>query len=152
MNRHLIAAATATVALAVPTAAPLAAPAAASAKTLGAQINLKKTHKGSILFNSKGYVLYAFTPDKKNKDVCVKISQCLSLWPIVSTKATPRAGKGVNQHLLGKIKVGHSYQVTYAGHPLYTYVPDSRGETDNINIFQFGGFWPAVAASGKLVK
>ncbi len=147
MKRHLTALAVAGL------AAAALVPAAASARTLGALINARHTHAGTILVNAKGYTLYAFGPDKKNKDVCVKIRSCTVLWPLVTTKGTPRAGKGVNKHLLGQIKVGHSYQVTYAGHPLYTYLSDTRpGETDNINIFQYGGLWPAVAPSGKLVK
>jgi hypothetical protein len=44
-------------------------------------------------------------------------------------------------------------QVTYAGHPLYSYVGDNRpAETDNINIFQSHGYWPAIAPSGRAVK
>jgi Secreted repeat of unknown function len=44
-------------------------------------------------------------------------------------------------------------QVTYAGHPLYSYVGDNRpAETDNINIFQSQGYWPAIAPSGRAVK
>ena len=44
-------------------------------------------------------------------------------------------------------------QVTYAGRPLYTYIADtSPGQTSFVNIFQFGGRWPAVNAAGREVK
>jgi predicted lipoprotein with Yx(FWY)xxD motif len=126
---------------------------ASSKKPSGALIQLRSTHKGKILVDSHGYTLYGFGPDKKNKDVCAAIPQCLSLWPAVTTNGKPQAGKGVNAHLLGTIKLGRKLQVTYNGHPLYTYVQDTRpGETDNINIDQFGGPWPAVNAAGKFVK
>jgi predicted lipoprotein with Yx(FWY)xxD motif len=43
--------------------------------------------------------------------------------------------------------------VTYAGHPLYLYVGDSRaGETGYVGIHQFGGIWDALSAQGKMVR
>jgi Secreted repeat of unknown function len=62
----------------------------------------------------------------------------------------PTERPGVNRRLVGTIAVrGVGRQVTYAGHPLYSYVGDTRpGESDNINIFQSGGYWPAIAPSG----
>ncbi len=126
---------------------------AAIARPSGALVNLRHTRIGSILVASSGYTLYAFGPDRRNQDVCVKTPECLSLWPALTTRGTPRAGKGINSRLLGTIKLGRGLQVTYAGHPLYFYKYDTRpGEIANVNILQFGGRWPAVNAAGRLVK
>ncbi len=133
----------------------IAAPAAAAGHKapLGTLINVHHTSIGTILVNARGYTLYAFGPDRRNKDNCVKVRECLVLWPAVTTKAKPRAGKGLNGRLLGTIRLGKRLQVTYAGHPLYTYIQDrGPGDIRNVNIPQFGGLWPAVNARGGLVK
>jgi predicted lipoprotein with Yx(FWY)xxD motif len=72
----------------------------------------------------------------------------------VTTKGKPVAGPGVKQRLLGTIKLKNGkLQVTYNGHPLYTYVADGAPhQTFYVNQFQAGGRWPAVNAAGKLVR
>jgi predicted lipoprotein with Yx(FWY)xxD motif len=130
----------------------LAAVPAASARASGATINLRHTRFGSILFNGRGFVLYAFTPDTRNHDACAAIRQCLNLWPPVTARGPIHTGRGVKRRLLGTIRLrGGRHQVTYAGRPLYTYVPDRRGAVNHVNIFQFGGYWPAVDANGNEV-
>jgi hypothetical protein len=43
-------------------------------------------------------------------------------------------------------------QVTYAGHPLYTFVDDSKpGEANGNGSSAFGGEWNALEESGSLV-
>ncbi|MBV9194560.1 MAG: hypothetical protein JO168_10495 [Solirubrobacterales bacterium] len=116
-------------------------------------LQLRQTGVGTILVNSRGYTLYTFSRDSRNRDVCVKLSGCLYVWPALAS-AHPTAGRGVNRRLIGTITVpGVGKQVTYAGHPLYTYIGDhAAGETRNINIYQSGGYWPAIAASGRSIK
>jgi predicted lipoprotein with Yx(FWY)xxD motif len=119
-----------------------------------AKLGLRKTSVGSILVNSRGFTLYAFTRDGRNRDACARIPRCLAVWPAVTTSGTPVAGKGVRSALIGTIALkGGRRQVTYAGHPLYTYIADSGpGQTSYVNILQFGGRWPAVDAAGHEVK
>ncbi len=126
----------------------------AGAHSSGAKLYLRQTNLGKILVNSRGYTVYAFTADKRNKDKCATMGiQCLIVWPAVTTSGKPVAGPGVKQSLLGTIKLGHKLQVTYAGHPLYTYVADTHpAETRYVNILQFNGYWPALNAAGKEVK
>jgi predicted lipoprotein with Yx(FWY)xxD motif len=116
-------------------------------------LQLHKTKLGSILVTGQGYTLYSFTKDSRNHDACVGIAGCLNVWPVLAS-SHPTAGPGVKRGLIGTIKVpGVGRQVTYAGHPLYTYVGDNHpGETDNVNIYQSTGYWPAIAASGRAVK
>jgi predicted lipoprotein with Yx(FWY)xxD motif len=126
----------------------------ASASGGRAKLQLHKTRAGTILVDARGFTLYAFTKDGRNKDDCARISHCQSLWPPVKTAGRPIAGPGVKRSLIGTIPLkGGARQVTYAGHPLYAYAGDSKpGQTYYVNFFQFGGFWPAVNAAGKEVK
>ena len=106
------------------------------------------------LVNSHGRTLYGFTRDSRNKDRCVTTSGCTSTWPVAASTGKPTAGPGVKSSKLSTITLSNgSRQVTYAGHPLYTYVGDSSaGETDYVGRQQFGGTWLAVNGAGKLIK
>jgi predicted lipoprotein with Yx(FWY)xxD motif len=153
--RLALAAVALTFAAAVPaTTALMLAAAPPSAAASKPAIALRKTSKGTILVDSRGYTIYGFTLDKRNKDACIAIFECLSLWPAVTTSGKVTAGHGVKRSLIGTIAFrGAKKQITYAGHPLYTYAQDTKpAQTSNINIFQFGGKWPGLDAAGKLVK
>jgi predicted lipoprotein with Yx(FWY)xxD motif len=121
----------------------------ASATTVSAA----KTSAGTILLAPNGHTLYAFSKDKKNMDVCASRASCLSIWPMFTAKGSVTAGPGVKQSLLGTITVKGKKQVTYAGHPLYTYTGD-EGPKDvgYIGLSNAGGTWPAVSPAGSFVK
>jgi predicted lipoprotein with Yx(FWY)xxD motif len=118
------------------------------------KIQLRRTSVGTILVNGRGFTVYAFTKDSRNRDVCVQIHECPHFWPPVTTGASALAGPGVRSSLLGTITIkGGAKQVTYAGHPLYGYSGDSGpGQTGYVNASAFGGHWPALTASGGEVK
>ncbi len=61
---------------------------------------------------------------------------------------------GIKRGLIGTIKLASGVkQVTYAGHPLYTYIGDSGpGDTSYVGFSQFGGTWFALNAAGHAVK
>ena len=64
--------------------------------------------------------------------------------------STPTGGSGVKASLLSTTS---GRQVTYAGHPLYTYTGDSGpGKTSYVGVKAFGGTWYAINASGGTVK
>jgi predicted lipoprotein with Yx(FWY)xxD motif len=140
-------------ALAAATVAALAT-SMAGARVSRAKLQLHKTSVGTILVNGRGFTIYAFTKDGRNRDACAGISGCLSVWPVISGAAKPLLGPGVKSSLVGTITIkGGAKQVTYAGHPLYTYVADSGpGQTSYVNFLQFGGRWPAINAAGREVK
>ena len=116
-------------------------------------IRLRQTSKGLILTNGRGFTLYSFARDSRNRDRCVSIKNCTSTWPIARTNGRPVAGPGVRQSLLGSIRVGNVSQVTYAGHPLYGYSGDSSaGETSYVGFSMYGGAWDALRSTGALVK
>jgi predicted lipoprotein with Yx(FWY)xxD motif len=60
----------------------------------------------------------------------------------------------VKRSLLGSIRrADGTHQVTYAGHPLYRYVGDSKaGQTNGEASQEFGGGWDALAPSGKKIE
>jgi predicted lipoprotein with Yx(FWY)xxD motif len=73
----------------------------------------------------------------------------------LSAASKPRAGKGVKTSLLGRIKRSDGrMQVTYRGHPLYTFSLDKRaGQTNGEGLDDFGAHWYAVSPAGtKVVK
>jgi hypothetical protein len=78
-------------------------------------------------------------------------------WPAFTTTATPQAGSGVNQRLLGTVdRPGIGRQVTYAGHPLYLFDPPSvplmpAGEDYFETVAQmlpWHGLWRLVSSEG----
>jgi predicted lipoprotein with Yx(FWY)xxD motif len=146
--RRMITAMMAAGLLAVPTMA------LAGASSGRGTLELRRTAVGTILVNSRGFTIYAFTRDGRNRDNCAASRPCIVTWPAVTTVGAPITGPGVRTSLLGTIPLkGGGRQVTYAGHPLYTYVADTRpGQTTYVNILQFGGRWPAVNAAGQEIK
>ena len=132
----------------------VAATADASKPHHGTKVQLVKTSLGSILANSRGFTLYMFTRDHGDHDSCVGVPGCTALWPVLVARGRSIAGPGVKRSLLGSIKLKSGMrQVTYAGHPLYTYSADSGPRsTSYVGISQFGGAWYALSASGAIVK
>lgn len=131
----------------------LAAPALAGPKG-PATIKVSSSPLGKILVNGSGRTVYMFTKDPRKKDKCFAIAGCAATWPAVLTKGKPLAKSGARGSLLGTIKLPNgNQQVTYAGHPLYTYSGDLQGhETDYVGFPQFGGTWYAISAAGRTVK
>jgi predicted lipoprotein with Yx(FWY)xxD motif len=123
-------------------------PAAHSSRA--ATVQLRHTSLGSILVSSSGRTLYEFTRDRANKNSCAAISGCSAVWPSLKASGKPTAGPGIKATLLSSTG---GNQVTYAGHPLYTYSGDSGpGKTSYVGVKEFGGTWYAINASGGAVK
>lgn len=111
-------------------------------------ISTMPTNIGTVLVNSKGHVLYWFAKDTPTKSNCT--GSCLTYWPPVT--GTPKAAPGSNLPMgFGTIKGANGEkQVTYDGHPLYTYAGDtSKGETSGNGKNLSGGLWWAMTPSGK---
>jgi predicted lipoprotein with Yx(FWY)xxD motif len=107
---------------------------------------------GRVLFDGRGFALYAFTRDARGKSFCA--GACAKAWPPYVVKARPRAASGVQARLLGTTKRANgSLQVTYAGRPLYYYVGDrNKGQILCQNVREFGGVWLVIRPSGALVR
>jgi len=131
-------------------AASTAAPSAASSASQASGTTLKTTmiNGRKVLTNSQGMVLYWFAPDTSAKSNCT--STCLKYWPLVPGPGV--AGTGITGPL-GVITTDGMQQVTYRGHPLYTYVADTSPGMDKGNgLNASGGLWWAMTASGAKLK
>jgi predicted lipoprotein with Yx(FWY)xxD motif len=104
---------------------------------------------GSLLVDAEGRTLYLFQKDMGGKSSCS--GSCAKTWPPDVTTASPKAGSGVSASKLGTVKRSDgTMQITYAGHPLYTYTADaSPGQVSGNGINSFGGVWNAVQPSGS---
>ncbi len=107
---------------------------------------------GRIVFDGRGFALYAFTRDPRAKSVCN--GACAKAWPPFVVKRPPRAAAGVQATLLGTTKrADGTLQVTYAGRPLYYYVGDRKpGQVLCQNVREFGGVWLVIRSTGALVR
>jgi len=106
---------------------------------------------GRVLVNGRGLPLYYFTRDKGASSRCY--GQCAASWPVTYAKGTPVARGGVKRGLLGRQRRSDGrFQVTYAGHALYTYVSDSPGVALCHDVREFGGVWLLVRSSGRHVR
>ena len=107
---------------------------------------LKTTTIGgtTVLTNAKGFTLYSFAPDTPAASKCY--GSCAVYWPPVT--GTAAASPGVPGRI-GTIKrTDGSEQLTYNGHPLYTYIADTApGQARGNNINLNGGVWHEVPAS-----
>lgn len=117
-----------------------------------ALVDLRKTALGAILVDGRGRTLYLFEKDRGGVSMCN--SACTKYWPPLISHGAPRAGKGVHQSLLRlAVSQSGSGQVTYRGHPLYTFVGDKRtGQTAGEGLDNFGAEWYAVAPNGRKVE
>jgi predicted lipoprotein with Yx(FWY)xxD motif len=105
---------------------------------------------GGIIVDSHGLTLYDFHKDKGTKSACY--GSCVKIWPPLTTSGgTPQAAGGAQQSLLGTSpRSDGTTQVTYGGHPLYTYVGDKHpGEATGNGLTEFGGSWHALRPNGK---
>ncbi len=125
-----------------------AVPAATGAEPRAATVKVQSSRFGPILFDGRGFVLYAFTRDPRGASRCARA--CAAAWPPYRARGALRAGKGTRASLLGRTRSG---QVTYAGRPLYYYVGDRRpGQILCQDVFEFGGRWLVVRGTGALVR
>ena len=107
---------------------------------------------GRVLFDQRGFVLYAFTADTRRASKCY--GACAKAWPPLLARSAAKALRGIDRAKLGTvIRRNGTKQVTYAGHPLYYYVGDTKpAQILCQNVREYGGLWLVVAPSGKLVR
>jgi predicted lipoprotein with Yx(FWY)xxD motif len=129
-----------------------AVPASASQSAVPTLV-AKTSRYGTVLFDGRGFALYAFTRDRRGgPSRCY--GACAKAWPVYFRKAQLQAGKGVRRSLLGTTRRRDGRrQVTYNGWPLYYYVHENKpGLILCQNVEEFGGLWLVVRPTGKLVR
>lgn len=126
--------------------------AGSSSAPRAATVSTAKTGLGRVIVNGSGRTLYLFEKDKRGMSACS--GACAGYWPPLLTHGKPRAAGGAKQALLGTItRANGARQVTYAGHPVYTYVLDTkRGQTSGEGSTLFGAGWDALTPSGKKIE
>jgi len=112
--------------------------------SLGSAVGL-----GQVLVGPEGHTLYAFSEDAGGHSTCT--GACEKAWPpLLVEHGEPEPSNGAGASRLGTItRADGSRQVTYAGHPLYTFGGDKQpGEASGQGSSAFGGTWTALKGSG----
>jgi predicted lipoprotein with Yx(FWY)xxD motif len=104
---------------------------------------------GQVLVNSEGMTLYDFHKDKGTKSSCY--GACEGFWPPLTTSGEAKAKGGAQASMLGTTeRKDGTMQVTYNGHPLYTFVKDEKpGEANGNDYKAFGAQWYALMPNGE---
>jgi predicted lipoprotein with Yx(FWY)xxD motif len=104
---------------------------------------------GKVLVDSKGRTVYVFHKDKRSLysakgSACY--GACAEAWPPLLTGGEPEAEKGASPTKLSTLtRKDGTLQVTYYGHPVYTYAEDKKpGEANGNGVTAFGGQWSAL--------
>jgi predicted lipoprotein with Yx(FWY)xxD motif len=146
VSRRVLAAAAAALALLGAGAGAVSAGAAATPT-----VAVHSSKFGSILVNGKGDTLYLWAADKRGKSTCS--GPCADVWPLLIISGKPVAGPGVKASKLSEYSVGKGkFEVTYYGHPLYTYISDVKpGDITGQGSTSFGAAWWVVSPSGQAI-
>ena len=132
--------------LAIATAALGAGTALAGSK---ATVGTASTSLGTVLVTSDGHTLYMLSGATTSKPLCTT-SACTSNWPPLWSAAKPTVSGSAKSSLVNWFKRGGRWQVTYDGHPLYTFVGDTKaGQVTGEGIKDGSSTWTAVSPSGS---
>lgn len=119
-----------------------------SSAAAGAALHTASTKYGQVLVDGSGRTLYLLTADTGSNSTCY--GTCSSFWPPDHTTGMPSTS-GVNASLVGTTaRTDHTTQVTYKGHPLYTFAKDTKpGDVTGEGVTNFGGTWYVVGVDGN---
>jgi predicted lipoprotein with Yx(FWY)xxD motif len=118
----------------------------------GVTLSTELSPVGRILATPSGYTLYDFTPDTSTSSACTS-GICVRLWPPLIATGAPNVGRGLDKSLVGTVRRPNGQlQVTYGGHPLYTWIGDGHpGMVTGQALLNVGGYWYVVAPDGEQV-
>jgi predicted lipoprotein with Yx(FWY)xxD motif len=117
--------------------------------TPSGRVSTDKTSLGTVLVDSRGRTLYLFKADQGTTSACS--GACASAWPPLRVTGKPSVGGGAAASKLGTTPRSDGQpEVTYNGHPLYTYIGDSKpGDVNGQGLTAFGAAWFALSPSGS---
>jgi predicted lipoprotein with Yx(FWY)xxD motif len=129
-----------------------AKPSTSNSSGAASVVSTKTSSLGTFLVDGNGRALYLWDADHGSKSTCS--GACAQAWPPLTTTATPKASGAVKASLLGTTKrTDGSHEVTYAGHPLYTFAGDTQaGQTTGQGSNGFGAPWWVVTPAGKALQ
>jgi predicted lipoprotein with Yx(FWY)xxD motif len=116
-----------------------------------ATVGVASTGLGNVLVDRQGRTLYLFGRDSGTMSACT--GACAVNWPPLRIRGTPLVGTGAKATDVGRTaRPDGISQLTYNGHPLYTFVNDKKaGDTNGEGLNAFGGSWFAVSPAGAKV-
>lgn len=125
------------------------APTSSTPSSAGATVGTAKGSAGTYLVSNSGRALYLWAADTGGKSSCS--GACAKTWTPLTSTGAPHASGGASASDLGTIRRSDgSKQVTYRGHPLYYYAPDTGpGMTTGQGTNSFGAKWWLVSPSGS---
>jgi predicted lipoprotein with Yx(FWY)xxD motif len=117
-----------------------------------ATVGVESTSLGAVLANTHGRTIYLFKRDSGTTSTCT--GECAQFWPPVRASGGASAGKGLTAGKLGTAqRPSGGRQITYNGHPLYTYTGDHKpGDTTGQGLTAFGGGWFALSPAGNQIS
>jgi predicted lipoprotein with Yx(FWY)xxD motif len=106
---------------------------------------------GTILVDSQGNTVYVFDKDTGTQSTCS--GACATNWPPLRADGKPTAGTGATASMLGTTpRSDGKPQVTYNGHPLYTFSADQGpGQASGQGVTAFGAPWYVISPEGNQV-
>ena len=106
---------------------------------------------GKMLVDGRGHSIYLFKKDSGTKSACA--GGCADAWPPLRASGKPLGGQGVNASLISTApRSDGKSQVTYDGHPLYTFSGDQQaGDTNGQGLNNFGANWFVLSPSGNQI-
>jgi predicted lipoprotein with Yx(FWY)xxD motif len=115
-------------------------------------VSARTTSLGTFLVDGRGRTLYLWNADHGSRSTCT--GACAQAWPPLTATATPKAGGAVKSSLLGTaMRADGSREVTYAGHPLYTFTGDTAaGQSAGEGSVAFGAPWWVVTTRGTALQ
>jgi len=125
---------------------------ASNGSTAASVVSTKTSSLGTFLVDGQGRTLYLWDADHGPRSTCT--AACAQAWPPLTTTGAPKASGAVKSSLLGTAtRADGSREVTYAGHPLYTYAGDTRpGQTTGEGSDSFGAPWWTVTTAGRALQ
>jgi predicted lipoprotein with Yx(FWY)xxD motif len=116
-----------------------------------ATVNVANSGLGQILVDPQGRTLYLFQADTGTTSACS--GACATAWPPLRATGQPTVGGGANASLVGTTaRSDGNPQVTYNGHPLYSFIQDKKpGDTTGQGLTAFGGGWFVLSPAGNQI-
>jgi predicted lipoprotein with Yx(FWY)xxD motif len=132
--------------------APSSASRARAMTAGGPTLAARHTALGTILTTGRGFTVYAFEADPGTRSAC--FGACAAAWPPVTTSTHVTVAGRAARSLVGQTtRPGGQHQLTYAGHPLYTFAGDtSPGATNGQGSDAFGARWDVLLPAGTEVS
>ena len=117
-----------------------------------ATVSVADSSLGQILVDGNGKTIYLFEADTNTQSTCS--GGCAQAWPPVTTNGAPKAAGGASASLLGTTaRSDGTTQVTFGGHPLYSFTGDTKpGDTNGEGSTAFGAGWDVLTPTGEKIE